>query len=130
MGDVSSEEECDRPTGRRFLIGNHINGGVQGFTDSAIRTGASNPRTKGRIYDDPPELTTGTQGITINVLIPSAWIEESEDNFKAMLSIADGSTYYAFGGATRTASDQADFLSPAHRDAGVMHIALPFSCTT
>ena len=60
--------------------------GFKDHADYAIRAGASNPRLEGRAYDRPqPELTTLNGGLTFNVLFPSAWIEQSEDNLKIAL---------------------------------------------
>ena len=52
--------------------------------------------------------------------MPQSWLEENWDTFKEKYLIGD--EYYSFGGAATTASDQANALSQAHRDA-----AAPFS---
>lgn len=57
-----------------------------------------------------------------NVLVPQSWAEESQENIKT-IAIASNSPYYSFGGATATATDQANSLSQAHRNAAVMTIS-------
>ena len=59
--------------------------------------------------------------VTANVLVPSAWIEENEENLQTLRNVASPrGAYLAFGGGARTASDQASSLSSAHRDAAAM----------
>jgi len=53
------------------------------------------------------------------VLVPQSWLEKSEENFKTFLGQSD-LLYNAFGGATVSASDQANSLSQAHRNAAGM----------
>jgi len=76
------------------------------------------PRLEGRVSSMPqPTFVPNYNGA--NVLVPSAWIEESEENLQTLLSMIGG-PYLAFGGVARTASDQANSLSSAHRDAAGM----------
>ena len=55
-------------------------------------------------------------------LMPQSWLEENWDTFKE--NFLTGDEYYSFGGAATTASDQANALSQAHRDAAT-NIGLP-----
>jgi len=48
-------------------------------------------------------------------LMPQSWLEENWDTFTE--KYLTGDEYYSFGGAATTASDQANALSQAHRDA-------------
>lgn len=80
------------------------------------------PRIEGRASSIPTASFVGNTGAAYNpanVLVPSAWIEESEENLQTLLSMS-GDPYLAFGGGARTASDQANSLSSAHRAAGGM----------
>ena len=73
------------------------------------------PHMEGRASSQPPaQFVEAYDGA--NVLVPSAWIEESEENLQTLLSMT-GAPYLAFGGVVRTTSDQANSLSSAHRDA-------------
>ncbi len=79
------------------------------------------PRVDGKPV--APSFFVPSNYIIANVLVPSAWIEENEENLQTLRNIAPGAgtrAYLAFGGGARTASDQANSLSSAHRDAAAM----------
>ena len=70
-------------------------------------------RFPGKANDVPhPSFPPYAMALT---LMPQSWIEENWDTFKE--KYLTGSEYYSFGGAATTASDQANALSQAHRDA-------------
>ena len=79
-------------------------------------------RYPGQVGDSPnPSPTVGSLGGSI--LVPQSWIEENFDTFVGEFLNVNGlgpSPYYSFGGASSTASDQANSLSQAHRDAALM----------
>ena len=64
-------------------------------------------RFPGKARDGPnPSLVSFT---TVGqILVPQSWVEENWDTFKEKIS---GGEYYSFGGASVTASDQANALS-------------------
>mmetsp|Transcript_8477 Transcript_8477/g.10697 ORF Transcript_8477/g.10697 Transcript_8477/m.10697 type:complete len:636 (-) Transcript_8477:263-2170(-) len=102
----------DLPDGA-CLVKTASDSGWKDFIDGAI-AGSEGTRYEGHAGDgiSPMGMTQ-----TASILIPSAWIEASEDNFKTLLQ-RFGVPYLAFGGGARTASDQANSVSKAHRDAG------------
>jgi len=67
-----------------------------------------------------PSPTVGSLGGSI--LVPQSWIKENFDLFveKYINGLSTPSPYYSFGGASSTASDQANALSQAHREAALM----------
>mmetsp|Transcript_11892 Transcript_11892/g.27125 ORF Transcript_11892/g.27125 Transcript_11892/m.27125 type:complete len:531 (+) Transcript_11892:697-2289(+) len=75
---------------------------------------------KGQVADVPyPSIRSVVGGSTLNVLYPKSWVDE---NFETLMSIVEfisvgGSYYLAFGSGTASASDQANSLSDAHRQA-------------
>jgi len=75
---------------------------------------------KGQVADVPyPSIRSVVGGSTLNVLYPKSWAAE---NFETLMSIVEfisvgGSYYLAFGSGTASASDQANSLSDAHRQA-------------
>lgn len=87
-------------------------GGVNGDAD----------RYPGQVGDSPnPSPAVGSLGGSI--LVPQSWIEENWDTFLDKYLNINGlgpSPYYSFGGASSTASDQANSLSQAHREAALM----------
>eukprot|EP00984_Skeletonema_dohrnii_P036857 scaffold38289_cov328-Skeletonema_dohrnii-CCMP3373.AAC.1 len=83
-------------------------------------------RFPGKARDDPPPSLIGGPPIA-GVLVPQSWLDESsEENIKTVLENASQTIpalvppYYAFGGAAASASDQANSVSQAHRDAAFM----------
>jgi len=89
-------------------------GGVNGDAD----------RYPGQVGDSPnPSPAVGSLGGSI--LVPQSWIEENFDLFveKYINGLGTPSPYYSFGGASSTASDQANALSQAHREAALMTAA-------
>jgi hypothetical protein len=95
--------------------------GMKSFADLAVAMGEKNPRIGSKAPDAPPPAPASGSLWLNNVLVPSQWIEASEENFKFVMEGVDGMyNYYAFGGAVPFASDQANSLSQAHRDAGMM----------
>eukprot|EP00984_Skeletonema_dohrnii_P021690 scaffold10883_cov95-Skeletonema_dohrnii-CCMP3373.AAC.1 len=75
-------------------------------------------RFPGKVQDSPPPALGGD--VVAYVLVPQSWLDESEENMKTVLkNRAHGLAppYHAFGGAAASASDQANALSQAHRDA-------------
>lgn len=127
------DEEVDQAWAR-FLVMNNVTdvpegnclvrsspGGIKNLVDVYLADGESlkdiYPRTEGRIGGTSVRFRHDYNGA--NVLVPSAWIEESEENLKTLLSML-GSPYLSFRGVARTASDQSNSLSLAHRDAGGM----------
>jgi len=76
------------------------------------------PGMVGKIPSMPPMSFVDTAAYSMApVLVPYAWFEESEENLQILTSMV-GTPYKAFGGAVRTASDQANSLSQtAIRDA-------------
>ena len=78
-------------------------------------------RFPGKVRDGPfPGFPPWSRA---NTLIPHSWIEENWDTFKE--KYLTGDEYYSFGGAATTASDQANALSQAHRDAATMSVYIP-----
>lgn len=70
-------------------------------------------RFPGKARDSPPPTYPPMGGAF--TLMPQSWLEENWDTFKE--KYLTGGEYYSFGGAATTASDQANALSQAHRDA-------------
>jgi len=70
----------------------------------------------GQVRDAPnPTIPSISGGNTVNVLFPKSWVDE---NFETLIQYSDGGIYYlAFGSGTASASDQANSLSEAHRQA-------------
>eukprot|EP00984_Skeletonema_dohrnii_P030589 scaffold22185_cov108-Skeletonema_dohrnii-CCMP3373.AAC.4 len=78
-------------------------------------------RFPGKIPDLPPPSPVSQ--LYAQVLVSQSWLDESEENIKTVMEIAEGdefAPYNAFGGASASASDQANSLSQAHRDAAFM----------
>ncbi|EJK53930.1 hypothetical protein THAOC_26540, partial [Thalassiosira oceanica] len=78
---------------------------------------------RGQVGDAPhPIIPSDSGGSTVgpvNVLYPKSWVDE---NFETLMSTVGfiydgGSLYLAFGSGTASASDQANSLSKAHRQA-------------
>jgi len=83
-------------------------------------------RFPGNLRDGPAPSVIGGPAF-IFVLVPQPWLDErSEENIKTVLENTSqtlpqaADPYYAFGGAMGSASDQANSLSQAHRDAAFM----------
>lgn len=78
----------------------------------------SNPRFPGKVNSDRVDFLGETFG---GVLVPQSWLDEdSEENIKTLLGFQQARLYTSFGGATVSASDQADSVSKAHRNAAVI----------
>lgn len=73
----------------------------------------------GRARDDPsPEVCPNRQ-LVVNTLLPMEWVKQNKDYVVSLL--VDGApSYWAFGDKTGTSHDQANSLSEAHRNAGLM----------
>jgi len=77
-------------------------------------------RFPGQVPDSPTPVIAPGNLKSAGVLVPQSWLDESEENFKTLLEYYTGAPYNAFGGATVSASDQANSLSQAHRNAATM----------
>ena len=78
----------------------------------------SNARFPGKVNTNNVNFMGETFG---GVLVPQSWLDEdSEENIKTLLGFQQARLYTAFGGATISASDQADSVSKAHRNAAVL----------
>ena len=80
-----------------------------------------NPRFPEKVGDDPAPLPLPgayNRGHAF-VLIPQAWLDESEENIDILLQNSPGS-YHAYGVATYSFSDQANSLPQSAREAATM----------
>ncbi len=114
-----------------FLAMKNITGGadclVRRETDGLPSGFAPGTRFEGQIPDNPKP---GFAAAPLDgVLIPRSWVEKvGVQNAMDMFGQGYGfaASYYPFGSASAAgASDQANSLSQAHRDAGVMIMAYP-----
>ena len=77
----------------------------------------TNPLYPDNVRDSPPPTPIGQ--IFANVLVPQAWIDESEENIETLIKYTPA-PYYAYGVDTYSFSDQANSLPQSLREAATM----------
>ena len=78
-----------------------------------------NARFPGKVVDDPPPSPIDSPPGSAKVLVPQSWIDDSEENIDNLVKDLPPS-YYAYGVATHSFSDQADSLPQTLREAATM----------
>ncbi len=89
------------------------------FPELMIASTASDDRFPGKV---PDPAFSAVPNHFAHVLVPQSWIDSSEENIDILLQNLKivASPYYAYGVDTASFSDQANSLSPAHREAAAL----------